>query len=53
MKLIFTLVPQSAPFFMRFIVRAIFSQLNKALVEPELNRHGAMVRVITLPDRKP
>jgi glutathione S-transferase len=51
MKFMFTYIPKAAPFFIRFVLRGIFNQIDKVLVEPELKRHGAMVRLLMAPLR--
>lgn len=43
-KIIFQVVPDHAPWFLRFLVRFIFGQLDKQLVRPELKKHSALVR---------
>jgi len=42
-KLIFSLVPGHAPFFIRPLVRLIFSQLDETLVVPQLKTNLAMI----------
>ncbi len=43
-KLIFTLVPKRAPFFLRPMVKMIFGMLLNTLVEPRLKLHHDFVR---------
>ncbi|KIK02890.1 hypothetical protein K443DRAFT_131665 [Laccaria amethystina LaAM-08-1] len=42
-KLIFDIVPQRSPFYIRPLVSMIFGQLSKQLVEPEIMKHVALV----------
>ena len=45
-KLIFDVVPQRSPFYIRPLVSMIFGQLNKQLVQPEIVKHVALVLTI-------
>jgi hypothetical protein len=42
-RMIFDLVPQRSPFLIRPIVRKVFDQLIKLLVEPEIKKNLTMV----------
>jgi hypothetical protein len=46
-KLIFDIVPQRSPFYIRPLVSMIFGQLSKQLVEPEIMKHVALVLTLT------
>lgn len=43
-KLIFSLVPARAPFILRPILRAAFSKLEDAMLDPRLKKQAALVR---------
>jgi hypothetical protein len=42
-RMIFDYVPKNAPFWIRPIVRTVFDQLKKLLVEPEIKKNLKMV----------
>lgn len=42
-KIIFTLVPNYSPWFIRWFVRMIFGQMTQMLVVPELKKHVRLV----------
>ncbi|EDR09487.1 uncharacterized protein LACBIDRAFT_319137 [Laccaria bicolor S238N-H82] len=42
-KLIFDIVPQRSPFYIRPFASMIFGQLNKQLVQPEITKHVALI----------
>lgn len=42
-KLIFGLVPTKAPFILRPILRAVFSQIDRAFLAPRLKIHAKLV----------
>ena len=42
-KLIFSLVPDRAPFILRPVLRAVFKKLDSATIEPRLKIHGPFV----------
>ena len=42
-KLIFSLVPDRAPFILRPILRAVFGKLTGTLLDPRLKRQAAFV----------
>lgn len=47
-KLIFTIVPQRTPFFIRPIANMIFAGLMSKMVDPRLAEHLAFVRFTSL-----
>lgn len=44
-QFIFTIIPQRAPFFIRPLLKGVFSTLSSKLVEPRLKANADMVRL--------
>lgn len=44
-KLIFRIIPERSPFFIRPLLRGIFSAVDRQMLEPRLKTHAKMVRI--------
>ncbi|KAK1219551.1 hypothetical protein PQX77_017740 [Marasmius sp. AFHP31] len=43
MRLIFTIIPQRSPWFLRWLLNGVFAKVTEVMVKPELKKHSELV----------